>query len=151
LFLKSTATVTTTRNPIQTQLLDHSNSSEVVEVQNDPDLMLPPSQQSTADPNATKEPPEGANPKVCFSLLFREDLSKELASAISVAASMKKATSQAASKPSRSSHPSIGTPTRTNCMGCLDRTNVVQSACGRNVLEVTVERGRSASGLAKRS
>jgi SacI homology domain len=40
-----------------------SNSSEVGEVQNDPDLMLPPSQQSTADPNATKERPEGGESK----------------------------------------------------------------------------------------
>ena len=28
---------------------------------------------------------------------------------------------------------------RTNCMDCLDRTNVVQSACGRNMLEAQLE------------
>jgi hypothetical protein len=28
---------------------------------------------------------------------------------------------------------------RTNCMDCLDRTNVVQSACGRNILEQQLE------------
>lgn len=38
-----------------------SRSSEVVGVQHDPDLVLPPSQQSTATPSATEEPPEGGD------------------------------------------------------------------------------------------
>lgn len=40
-----------------------SKASEVIEVQTDPDLILPPSQQSTAAPTATEEPPQGGEAK----------------------------------------------------------------------------------------
>jgi len=36
---------------------------------------------------------------------------------------------------------------RTNCMDCLDRTNVVQSACGRRALELQLKDGGIDMGL----